>query len=202
VYLRLREDILAGTLPPGERLVRRELAKRLDVSPVPVTEALFRLEADGLVESAPMFGARVVPVTAATELDDLVLREALECQAARECAEHATSAALERLAERAVAIDAVMVAGADPRDHAHEAEHGELHAAIAAAAGRGALEKELRRLWFRRQMRRAWENAARVGLPPGWHASLIAAIATRDPQAAETAMRHHVRLHTARHTPQ
>lgn len=198
VYATLQDDILAGRLAPGTRLVRRELAKRLEVSPVPVAEALLRLESDGLVESAPMHGARVAVVDDATSLDDLVLREAVECQAARECAEHADDAALARLAEAAAAVDAVMVAGADPGDRASDQRHGAFHLALAAAA-RPGLQRELRRLWFRRQMHRAWVNAAHRGLPDAWHRGLVAAIASRDPARAAAHMRFHVRWNTPRH---
>lgn len=199
VYASLQDDILAGRLAPGTRLVRRDLAKRLDVSPVPVAEALLRLESDGLVESAPMHGARVAVVDDASSLDDLVLREAVECQAARECAEHADDAALARLAVAAAAVDAEMVAGADPGDHDSDQRHGAFHLALAAATGRPGLQRELRRLWFRRQMHRAWVNAAHRGLPAAWHQGLVAAIASRDPGRAEAHMRFHVRWNTPRH---
>lgn len=198
VYATLRGEILDGRLPPETRLVRRELAKRLEVSPVPVAEALLRLESDGLVESAPMHGARVIASSAASALDDLILREALECQAARECCEHADDATLRSLAAQAERIDAVMGAGADPGDLVHDEAHGALHLAI-AAAGSAGLARELRRLWFRRQMHRAWVAAVDHGLPPRWHQDLISAIASRDAVRAEGFMRHHVRRNTVRH---
>lgn len=199
VYATLRDDILAGRLEPGARLVRRILAKRLAVSPVPVSEALLRLESDGLVESAPMYGARVVVTSDASVRDDLVLREAVECQAARECAVSASDQALHELAQQAAAIDAVMRAGADPGDHVSDQAHGALHLAIIEAAGCSGLARELRRLWFRRQMHRAWVTAADRGLPSGWHCDLIAAIASRDAARAEAHMRFHVRWNTLRH---
>ena len=87
VYHTLRDEILSGALPPHTRLVRRTVSKRLGVSPMPVTEALLRLEQDGLVESEPMYGSRVKAWTLEAVQGDEVLREALECQAARLCAE-------------------------------------------------------------------------------------------------------------------
>ena len=91
-----------------------------------------------------------------------------------------------------------MGSGADPHDRHSDDDHGALHLAIAAASSPG-LEREVRRLWFRRQMRRAWVVAADRGLPPRWHQELIEAIASRDPARAEAHMRHHVRLNTGRH---
>lgn len=202
VYETLQADILAGRLSPGTRLVRRDLAKRLAVSPVPVAEALLRLESDGLVESAPMHGARVAAIGADSARDDLVMREALECQAARECATGASDDALRELAAAAQRIDAVMRAGADPHDDASDRQHGALHLAIATATGGGALPRALQRLWFRRQMHRAWVTASDRGLPAGWHRDLITAIASRDPARAEAHMRFHVRWNTERHQDQ
>ena len=202
VYATIKADILSGQLAPGTRLVRRNLAKRLAVSPVPVAEALMRLESDGLVDSAPMHGAQVASISEAGALDDLVMREALECQAARECAVAASDATLRDLAASAVRIDAVMRAGANPEDQTSDQRHGAFHLAIAAAAGLSGLHRELQRLWFRRQMHRAWVTATDRGLPTGWHHSLIEAIASRDPGRAEVYMRFHVRWNTARHQGQ
>jgi len=58
-YEMLRDMIVAFELPPGERLVEKDLAARLGVSKTPVREALALLEADGLVEATPYRGAIV-----------------------------------------------------------------------------------------------------------------------------------------------
>ena len=59
VYRIVRKRILEGTLPPGSRLVADALARELRVSPVPVREALRRLEAEGFIEYERNVGARV-----------------------------------------------------------------------------------------------------------------------------------------------
>jgi DNA-binding GntR family transcriptional regulator len=59
VFETLRDMIMAFELAPGDRLVETELAARLGVSKTPVREALFMLEADGLVDVAPYRGATV-----------------------------------------------------------------------------------------------------------------------------------------------
>ncbi len=58
-YETLRDMIVSFDLPPGERLVEKDLAARFGVSKTPVREALALLEADGLVETTPYRGAIV-----------------------------------------------------------------------------------------------------------------------------------------------
>ncbi|BBH68175.1 GntR family transcriptional regulator [Actinoplanes sp. OR16] len=59
VYRSIRERILGGTYGPGERLVLSAIARDLDVSPVPVREAMRRLEAENLITFERNVGARV-----------------------------------------------------------------------------------------------------------------------------------------------
>lgn len=49
VYELLCRGIASGRFRPGERILEKELASRLDISRTPVREALLRLEADGVV---------------------------------------------------------------------------------------------------------------------------------------------------------
>jgi DNA-binding GntR family transcriptional regulator len=67
VFERVREAILSGELPPGSRLVERRLAEELEVSHIPVREALARLADDGLVERNARRGSWV----ASLSLEDL-----------------------------------------------------------------------------------------------------------------------------------
>lgn len=72
VYLRIRAGILDGRYGPGERLVFSALARDLQVSPVPVREAIRRLEAEGIVRFEHNVGARVV------SLDEEAWEQAVE----------------------------------------------------------------------------------------------------------------------------
>jgi DNA-binding GntR family transcriptional regulator len=79
---RLREDIRAGRLAPGQRLVEAELTRRLGVSRGPVREALASLQSEGLVAIEPNRGASVRRM-GRKELDDLFwLRAKLSGEAA------------------------------------------------------------------------------------------------------------------------
>ena len=60
-YTELRERILSGAYSPGFRLVIDSLADELEVSTLPIREAIRRLEAEGLVVFRPNAGAQVAP---------------------------------------------------------------------------------------------------------------------------------------------
>ncbi len=61
-YAAIRDAIVDGTLAPEERLKDQDLCAWLGLSRTPVREALARLEADGLVETAPQRFTRVAPL--------------------------------------------------------------------------------------------------------------------------------------------
>lgn len=61
-YTMIRMRIVDGTFAPGSRLVLDQLARELDVSPVPVREAIRRLEAEGYVNFQRNLGATVATI--------------------------------------------------------------------------------------------------------------------------------------------
>jgi DNA-binding GntR family transcriptional regulator len=61
-YEVLVQAIVTGTLAPGARIRDGELAAQLQISRMPVREALKRLESEGLVESVPSRETRVAPI--------------------------------------------------------------------------------------------------------------------------------------------
>jgi DNA-binding GntR family transcriptional regulator len=195
VYEALREEILTGATPPGTRLVRRSLSKRLGVSPIPVIEALHQLEQDGLVESEPMFGHRVRLISGEAVQNDHIMREAIECQAARLCAQCATEEQVQDLARKAEALDRVLECEHDGTVHSEE--HFQFHLDIARVSGVSALVKALENLWFRRLMVINTSNAKTLGLPKNWHSLLVKAIGSHDPDIAEKTMRQHVQYNVA-----
>jgi DNA-binding GntR family transcriptional regulator len=74
----LRRDILDGTYAAGEQLRQDALAASFEVSRIPVREALFQLEAEGLVRIEPHKGA-IVSAFSLDEIDDVFdLRVLLE----------------------------------------------------------------------------------------------------------------------------
>ena len=79
----LRAEILSGATASGALLAESAVAKRLGVSRVPVREALFALEREGLVEFSPT-GRAIVKALTPQDFEELfVLRLALEPLASR-----------------------------------------------------------------------------------------------------------------------
>lgn len=60
-YVAIRKRIFDGIYGPGYRIVIDALADELEVSALPVREAIRRLEAEGLVVYRPNYGAHVAP---------------------------------------------------------------------------------------------------------------------------------------------
>ncbi|MBS1888702.1 MAG: GntR family transcriptional regulator [Actinobacteria bacterium] len=59
----LHDAIVSGALSPGERLPIEDLAAVTGMSPMPIREALRRLDGVGLVENVPHRGARVADLS-------------------------------------------------------------------------------------------------------------------------------------------
>jgi len=193
-YVWIRDRILSGNLPFGTGLSRRALAEQLEISIVPVGDALQRLENDGLVESRPRVGTRVRIPTAASIRGHFVLREALESQAARIFAEKASPSERDVIRRMADQLDGmfVLTSGEDGRFETHKF-HLQFHMTIAQLTEceelHNAIEKNqvLVFNWF-------YDTAFRnEPPPPGWHSQLADALVQSDPVIADAAMRVHTR---------
>jgi len=196
-YAAIRMEILKGQLRPGTPLSRRRLARKLGMSVVPVTDALRRLEEAGLVEIRARAGTRVrVPSDA--DIHALYeLREALETQSARLFAERATPAQrldLRRLARQLDVLFSRLATGGDDaafRFMVHS-RHVQFHLRIAERAASPLLRQMIDRSHVL-TMNWLFDVAGRrTALPPGFHARLVNALVSGDPDAAEAAMRAHV----------
>lgn len=197
-YQQIRDEILSGELSVGDVLSRRELAKRLNMSFLPITEALKCLETEGLVESRPRIGTRVRIPSEQDIRDGYVIREALESQAARLCAQNITDTERKELRTSAQHLDELhKVCASEPEDSRFlfsvHTFHMKFHMRIAELARcpglRRAIEKEhvLIFNWL-------YDIAARRRTQPEeFHSSLAEALCSRNAQIADEAMRAHVR---------
>lgn len=200
-YQRIRDAILGGRLAPGTPLSRRRLAAEFRTSPLPVSQALQRLEAEGFVESRPRAGTRVRIPSPAEILGHYVVREALETHSARLFAESATAASRRKLLEMARRLDegyASLDGGGLSRARHERIErlHFQFHARIAAATGCRELRDVIERShvllfnWLFTVFVTAGEAHP---LPDAWHGRLAEALTLGTPEAAAETMREHVR---------
>jgi DNA-binding GntR family transcriptional regulator len=98
----IRGMLITGTLAPGSRIDQIELARRFDVSIVPIREALARLASVGLVEIVSHRGVFVAKVSAEELIDLYTVREVVEEQAAKIAVDRLTDSdveALEKIAD-------------------------------------------------------------------------------------------------------
>ena len=87
VLIKLREAILSGELPAGERLLEVALSKRFGVSRTPIRTALVKLAEEGLLEEAGNAGYAVREFSEADIRDAIEARGTLEGMALRLAAE-------------------------------------------------------------------------------------------------------------------
>ena len=197
-YQAIRDRILRGVFPIGSALSRRQLATLLGMSQLPVSEALQRLESDGLVETKARVGTRVRIPVAEDIRGSYILREAIESQAARLFVENATfeqRRELRRMAEHTDVLFHRCVGGDTDPEFLFEvhAYHLEFHMHIAACSGSKALTQAFERnqvLIFNWLFDVAVHHQKR---PPRSHRDLSEALCGDDPEAADRAMRSHIR---------
>jgi DNA-binding transcriptional regulator YhcF (GntR family) len=103
----VRRRILRGQLSLGQPVSRRKLANELGMSFLPVSEALLRLEFEGLLESRPRAGTRVRIPSPDDVRGHYLVRETLETQAAKLFSTVASRAERTGLQKMAVRLDAL-----------------------------------------------------------------------------------------------
>ena len=101
----LRDRIHSGSIAPLERLNIDALARELGVSPIPVREALRRLEAEGWVRFTPNVGAVVSPVDSTTWEQAMVSLAILEGAASAEAQQNLRRSDLTRLRKIAAGME-------------------------------------------------------------------------------------------------
>ena len=131
VAAELRKRILHGQLEPGSRLKLEELATLLDVSHMPVREALRELEGEGLLELYPHRGAVIKGVDAQFVRNLYDVRGAIEGMLTERCAEIVDAAGIRELSGL---VEAHAAAVASHDEQAMLGANRRLHDAINAWA--------------------------------------------------------------------
>jgi DNA-binding GntR family transcriptional regulator len=143
VFEQLRQAIWSGDLQPGVALREAHIAKQLNVSQVPVREALLQLESLGLVVRVPDRGTTVTKLTR-TEIEQMIdVRRHLEEMAFLLAADHLTLTVIAELKTHLKKMRTYV----EQRDHFAMAEEDfAFHRTVWKATGNEVLEKTLERL--------------------------------------------------------
>jgi DNA-binding GntR family transcriptional regulator len=191
-YDGLRDLLIAGQLAPGEKLSVRELAAELDMSPMPVREAVQRLVAERALEVRPQSAVRVPLMTRAHFIELTKIRINLEGMAAQTAAGEITPVELARV-RRYHERFRKSARHARPNPSVVIRANQQLHFAVYQCARMPTLLRLIETLWLRigpvlifdlrSSPRRLHTLAAH-----GCHEHLVAALEHRDGDAARRAL--------------
>jgi DNA-binding GntR family transcriptional regulator len=188
----IRTAIAEGEFVPNQRLVEADLSERFGASRAAVRTALVQLSSEGLVERVQNRGARVRAVSLAEAIEITEVRMALEGLCAAKAAQRLTDDDRDRLREIGEAMRAAVASG----DLLGYSElNRRLHGFVRELAGQvtaGAILERLRGQNVRHQFQLAMHpGRPAVSLPQ--HLEIIEALCAGDSDAAEAAMRRHIR---------
>lgn len=192
VHRHLQAAILSGEPAPGEQLSVPELARQLGVGRGSVREAVLQLVAEGLAEERPHRGVVVATIGPDEVRQIHEIREALEGQAARLCAADPLPELVEQL-EAALTEQHQAIEAADSATYAETDSH--FHGLLAASCGNPMLGSFIERLHAQMQLAldRVAETPEHRARGQAELREVLDAIRAGDPDAAEAAMRAHIR---------
>src|SRR5262245_60176515 len=187
-YEFVKQRILRGELPMGQVISRRKIAAELGMSFLPVSEALLRLEFEGLLESRPRAGTRVRIPSREDVRGHYIVREALEVQAAKLFAEGATAEDRIEVQKLAARLDVMSISEQSLYLPAHERLHRRIAEGARCAARSIAIEKT-------HALASTWYCVAREASdlkPEHRHEQLVEVLVSGRPDEAAEAMRQHI----------
>lgn len=191
VYHSLKQAILSLAMKPGEILRKGEICAQFGISRSPVSEAVTRLAAEGLVDVVPQAGTFVSRFSMEEIREGAFLREALELAAVDLVARAITEAQMVALRRNLRIQEALVEDGDFAGFYALDAE---MHELILSYTGFRRLAQLAETSWL--QVNRARQlvlpNKGRVEETLEEHRQIVAALAARDPEAARAATRAHL----------
>lgn len=188
---RLRSLIADGVLPPGSKIIEKELCESFDVSRTPLREAIRALAAEGLVVLTPNRGASVATVSQAQILESFELMGALEGLAGELAAGRITDADLAEVgALHAMMVDCYKAGDLDGYYRHNRA----IHDAIFDATGNALLCDVRRNIYARivslRFVARIDDDEWAAAISE--HEEMLAALLARDGPALGGVLRRHL----------
>ena len=189
-YARIEAMIASGTLLPGERIVPEQLAREMGISRTPMLSALKRLYQEGLVEWRSRRGIYIRRPSKREFAQIFEIREAMEGIVARRAATRLEPQQIERFASLFADIEP----NETPQNRRRYLQRDyEFHAGLLLAADSPPLTSAVQALNI---MISAFSGGLirtiREGLAE--HEAIFDPLRRRDPEAAEAAMRRHIRL--------
>ena len=143
VFQQLRDAIWSGELPPGTPLREAHIAKQLNVSQVPVREALLQLEHLGLVVRIQDRSTTVTKLARSEILEMIEVRRHLEQMAFQLAADRITPELTRELKDHLKHMEVLV----REKDHFKVAEEDfSFHKAVWRASGNKVLAQTLERL--------------------------------------------------------
>ena len=192
VHHSLKQAILSLDFPPGANLRKAPVCERLGVSRAPVADAIARLASEGLVDVVPQSGTRVSYFSMDEIREGVFLREALELATVAKVARDLTEDQRKRLS-RNLRMQELLIEDEDISGfyQADEEFHGLLmeftgFRRLADVANTVSLQVSRARMLLLPTPGRTVETLAE-------HRAIFDAISNRDEQAAQKAMRTHLR---------
>ncbi|GGF42927.1 transcriptional regulator [Aliidongia dinghuensis] len=194
----LRQQLLSGAYPPGERLEEIPLAAALGVSRTPVRAALTLLAQEGLIDYQPKRGYQVHGFSPEEIFAAYEVRAAIEGLACRLAAERGIdTAAVDRLESCVAEGDRILASGRlDPADlQPYQAMNVAFHDTIIALSGNPWIDRFVERthaipLVSDRII--LWHDYAVILRSHDDHHRILAALKHRQAARAEQLMREHV----------
>ena len=189
VHEKIREEIIAGKIIPGQRLVISDLAKDFGLSEIPVREAIRRLESEGFVQFTPHVGAVVSEINESEFLEIYIIRVELEALATRLATPHISEkdiAALQDLIKQAeTAIERNRHERLGPLNKA-------FHLKIYGAAPYPYLYSLIENLWEKFELSQRVFSFVPQRAIPSWkeHISIVDALIRHDADRAGELVRH------------
>jgi DNA-binding GntR family transcriptional regulator len=186
----IRSAIVKLDFAPGEFIDKGAVCARLGVSKFPVSEALSRLAAEGLVEILPQRGTRAALIRLAEIKESMLIRRALEAMVAETAAQRLPSSALNALRDNVAAQEEA--AGRGDRSGFHALDLA-FHSIVVDALElpRVAAVIEASRANIDR-VRRLLSSPRRHAVTLAEHRTLLKAFETHDTAAARRAMEGHL----------
>ncbi|MBN8189135.1 MAG: GntR family transcriptional regulator [Rhodobacteraceae bacterium] len=187
----LRQSIIRNQLKPGMRLSEAEIGARFGISRQPVREAFIKLAEEGLLEIRPQRGSFVRKISLEAVMDARFVREAVEADIVKACAADPAPGLVEELRDQIEAQQRLV----DDRPAAFVPLDDMFHRTLAQAAGRPNAWAVIEGM--KTQMDRVRQMTS-INFPLAHlitqHNAVVDAIEAHDPQAAEQAMRGHLRM--------